>query len=121
MLLNLRRGLSAKAQQHMALLWRSRDYQNPSLVPREVVVVIFRKACVQVPVWQVNRAQAGRVNTLEEEVVDEGIVIALIVHIIGVGDLVAGPARLLLLQGSLSAQRRMLGHELTRMKLSTLT
>ena len=109
-----RKGKSHAAQIHsMAIghgtavlhaIWRSRNHQKPALVPREVVVVVFSKAGVQVPIWQVNRAQAGRVDALEEEVVDERIVVALIVHVVGVRDLVASPARRRLLWVKLPAQ-----------------
>ena len=69
------------------------DHQEGTLIAREVVVIILRKAGIQVPVWQVDCAEAGRINALEEEVVDERVVIALVVHVVGVGHFLASPAK----------------------------
>ena len=87
---------------------RSRAHQESTLVAGEVVVVILCKAGVQVPVRQVNRAEAGRIHTLEEEVVDERVVIALVVHVVGVGYLLTSPAKCMLLQRAMSAEGLML-------------
>ena len=57
------------------------------------MVIEFCKAAVQVPVWQVDAAEAGRVQALEEEVVDERIVIALVIHVVCVGDLLTSPTQ----------------------------
>ena len=86
------------------------DHQEGSLVAREVVVVILRKAGVQVPVWQVHCAEAGRIDVLEEEVVDERIVVALVVHVVGVGHFVTSPAKCSLLWWKYFAPSRMLGN-----------
>ena len=67
-------------------------HQDASLVVGQVVVVILWEALVQVAFREVNGAQAGGFQTLEEEVVDQRVVIALIVHVVCMRHLLTRPA-----------------------------
>ena len=67
-------------------------HQDGGLVPGQVVIIKLWPICIQMALWKIDGAQPGRVQALNEEVIKQRIIIALVVHVVGMGDLLPRPA-----------------------------
>ena len=58
----------------------------------QIVIIVLPKASIQVTLGQVHGAEPRLLRLLDEEVVDKGVVVALVVPIVGVRHFLTLPA-----------------------------